>query len=285
MKPVVLVTGTSSGIGLETAVAAAQAGYTTVATMREPTRADALWEAVAEAGVTVDIRQLDVTDEHSIDTCLAGVVAAYGRLDVLVNNAGIANTFATTETCPMARFRANLDVNFFGVVATTRAALPHLRASRGRVVTVGSTRGLIAQPFNEAYSAAKFAVEGFMESLAPVAARLGVTVVIVEPGPVLGSAFGANSGVTRDSLLAEAGPYADVLRPYLDWVARTAYPGAQSPREVAEVILAAVKDPEPAFRIMTSDWAREYARIKLADPDGTVVQAMTRSWLSPVREV
>jgi hypothetical protein len=123
-----------------------------------------------------------------------------------------------------------------------------------------------------------------MESLAPVAAAMGVTLVMVEPGPVLGSAYGANSGVTRESLLADSGPYADVLRPYLDWVARSGYPGRQSPAEVAEVILRAVTEPEPAFRIMTSEWAREYARIKLADPDGTVVQAMTRSWLLPAGE-
>jgi len=109
-------------------------------------------------------------------------------------------------------------------------------------------------------------------------------VVLVEPGPVLGTAFGANSGVTRDSLLEQAGPYAAVLRPYLDWVIRTAYPGAQSPREVAEVILATLKDPEPPLRVLTSEWAREYARVKLADPDGTVVQAMAGSWLTPVQE-
>jgi len=284
MNPVLLITGTSSGIGLETAIAGAQAGYTTVATVRDPDRTSALRQAAAEAGVSLDVRRLDVTDDASIDTCLAGVIQTYGRLDALVNNAGIANTFPTVEMCPMSLYRANIEVNFLGVVATTRAALPHLRAARGRVVTVGSTRGLIAQPFNEAYSAAKFAVEGFMESLAPVAARMGVTVALVEPGPVLGSAFGANSGVTRESLLADAGPYADVLRPYLDWVARTAYPGAQSPREVAEVIVSTLKDPDPPLRVLTSEWAKEYARVKLADPDGTVVQAMVRSWLAPVRE-
>ena len=284
MTGVLLITGSSSGIGLESAIAAARAGYTTVATVRDLGRTEPLRKAAADAGVSLDIRRLDVTDEASIDECVAGVIDAHGRLDVLVNNAGIANTFATIETTTMERYRANLDVNFFSVVATTRAALPHLRASRGRVVTVGSTRGLIAQPFNEAYSAAKFAVEGFMESLAPVAAAMGVTLVMVEPGPVLGSSFGANSGVTRESLLADSGPYVDVLEPYLDWVVRGRYPGAQSPREVAEVVVRAVTDPDPAFRIMTSDWANEYARIKLADPDGTIVRAMTRSWLAPVRE-
>jgi NAD(P)-dependent dehydrogenase (short-subunit alcohol dehydrogenase family) len=284
MNSVLLITGTSSGIGLECAVAAAQAGYTTVATVRDPGRVQQLRAAAVDAGVTLDIRRLDVTDQAGVDECVAAVVDTHGRLDVLVNNAGIGNTFPTIEMCPMELYRANLEVNFFGVVAMTRAALPHLRSSRGRVITVGSTRGLIAQPFNEAYSAAKFAVEGFMESLAPVAACMGVSVVMVEPGPVLGTSFGANTGVTRQSLLADAGPYAEVLQPYLDWVARTAYPGAQSPREVAEVIVAALKDPDPAFRIMTSDWAKEYVRTKLADPDGSVVQAMTRSWLSPARE-
>jgi NAD(P)-dependent dehydrogenase (short-subunit alcohol dehydrogenase family) len=281
--PTVLITGCSSGLGLATAVAAARAGRTTVATVRDLDRADALRAAAHDAGVTVDVRRLDVTDADSVHECVAGVVDTYGRLDALVNNAGIGNTFPTVEMCDMATFRANLEVNFFGVVVTTRACLPHLRASRGRVVTVGSTRGLIGQPFNEGYSAAKFAVEGFLESLAPVAAAMGVTVSIVEPGPVFETAFGANTGVTRESLLADAGPYAEVLRPYLDWVAAGGWPGAQTAREVAEVVLAALTAPEPAFRIMTSEWAREYAAVKLADPDGSVVQAMTRSWLAGLR--
>jgi NAD(P)-dependent dehydrogenase (short-subunit alcohol dehydrogenase family) len=277
----VLITGTSSGLGLETAIAAARAGFATVATMRNLGRSESLRKAAADAGVTLDIRQLDVTDASSISDCIRGVVSTHGRLDALVNNAGRANNFPTIEQCTMDAYRANLEVNFFGVVATTRAAMPHLRASRGRVVTIGSTRGLIAQPFNEAYSAAKFAVEGFLESLAPVAAGLGVTVTIVEPGPVLETSFGANSGITRESLLAASGPYAEVLEPYLDWVVRTAYPGAQTAREVAEVVLHALTEPSPPFRIPTSDWAREYAAIKFADVDGSIVQAMTRSWLTP----
>lgn len=279
-NPTVLITGASSGIGLQTAIVAARAGFTAIATVRDLNRSEKLRKAAADAGVTLDIRQLDVTDQRSIDECLDGAMAAHGRLDALVNNAGVANNVPTIEMCGMAAYRANLEVNFFGVVATTRAALPHVRASHGRIVTIGSTRGLIAQPFNEAYSAAKFAVEGFMESLAPVAAGLGVTVVMVEPGPVLDTSFAANSGITRESLLAASGPYAEVLAPYLDWVVRTGWPGAQPAREVAEVVLRALTEPEPALRIPTSDWVREYAGIKLADPDGTTVRALTRSWLT-----
>jgi NAD(P)-dependent dehydrogenase (short-subunit alcohol dehydrogenase family) len=278
-EPRVLITGASSGIGLESAIATARAGFTTIATMRDLARCGELRKAAADAGVTVDVRRLDVTDEDSIDECLDGVIDTHGRLDALLNNAGIANNFPTIEMCSMQTYRANLEVNFFGVVAVTKAAMPHLRASQGRIVTIGSTRGLIAQPFNEAYSAAKFAVEGFMESLAPVAAGMGVTVTMVEPGPVLHTSFAANSGITRESLLAAAGPYAEVLEPYLDWVVRNAFPGAQSAREVAEVVLRALTEPEPAFRIPTSDWARQYASIKLADADGAIVRALTRSWL------
>ncbi|MEO3778025.1 SDR family oxidoreductase [Micromonospora sp. B11E3] len=279
MSRVLLVTGASSGLGQEIAVAAARAGYTVVATVRDTRRADGLRAAADEAGVALDVRRLDVTDEESIEECVTGVVADHGRLDVLVNNAGIANTFATIETCPMATYRANIEVNFLGVVATTRAALPHLRASRGRVVTIGSTRGIVGQPFNEAYSAAKFAVEGFLESLAPTAAAMGVTVVVVAPGPVLNTSFGANSGVTRESLLAEAGPYAEVLERYLDWVARGRWPGAQTAGEVAEVVVKTLDDPDPPFRVMTSQWGEQYARHKLVEADGRAVAAMTRSWV------
>jgi len=275
----VIVTGASSGIGLETAVLAAAAGHRTVATVRDLARTDDLRKAAADAGVEVVVERLDVTDEESVAACVDAVVERHGGLDAVVNNAGRANTFATIETCDLARYRADLDVNFFGVVTVTKAALPHLRASRGRVVTIGSTRGLIGQPFNEGYSAAKFAVEGFMESLAPTAARMGVRLVLVEPGPVLGSRFGANSGVTRESLLAEAGDYAPVLEAYLDWVARGGWPGAQTPREVAQVVVAALDAADPDFRIMTSDWARDYAATKLVDPSGATVAAMTGSWL------
>jgi NAD(P)-dependent dehydrogenase (short-subunit alcohol dehydrogenase family) len=277
---VVLITGCSSGIGLETAVAAAGAGFRVVATMRDPDKAGALLAAASGAGVEVDVRQLDVTDEVSVDACLKESVAEYGRLDAVVNNAGGANSFATVETATMAEYRQNLEVNFFGVVAVTRAALPHLRATGGRVVTVGSTRGLIGQPFNEGYSAAKFAVEGFLESLAPTVAAMGVSTVIVEPGPVLGTAWGPNSGLTREGLLTAAGPYAEILERYMDWVARSGHPGAQNGAEVAEVVVEALKAEDPDFRIPTSDWVREYAAMKLVQTSGTRVLDMARSWLA-----
>jgi NAD(P)-dependent dehydrogenase (short-subunit alcohol dehydrogenase family) len=147
MSPVALITGTSSGIGLSSAIAAAKHGFTTVATLRDTGKDGALRAAGEVAGVTLDVRQLDVVDDDSITSCIDGVIADHGTLDVLVNNAG-RGFVGTVEQVSMEDMRAIMEVNFFGVVATTKAALAHLRASRGRVITVTSVGGVVGQPFN-----------------------------------------------------------------------------------------------------------------------------------------
>ncbi|QMU73169.1 SDR family NAD(P)-dependent oxidoreductase [Streptacidiphilus sp. P02-A3a] len=274
----VLITGTSSGIGLAAAVAAAQAGWHVVATMRDPGRADPLRRAAAEAGVAdrIQLKQLDVVDPESITACLAEVIAEHGRLDALVNNAG-AGKVGTVELHGTQIFREAMEVNFFGVVEVTRAALPHLRASGGRILTVTSVGGVVGQPFNEAYCAAKFAVEGFMESLAPVAETLGVSVSVIEPGAVA-TEFVSSLGLDIPVLLAQAGPYAPALRSYLDHV-MGAFGSAQTPAEAAAPIIEALAAERPAFRIQTSDWARQFTGTKLADNDGYSVVALTSEWV------
>ena len=273
---VLVITGTSSGIGLATAVAAARHGFVTVATMRDPSRAGRLLEAAGAAGVTVDVRQLDVTDPASVSACIDGVVADHGRIDAVVNNAGTGH-LGTIESETVDDVRRVMEVNFFGVVAVTKAAMPHLRASGGRLVTVSSVGGAIGQPFNEAYCAAKFAVEGFMESLVPVAASVGVTVVVVEPGAVA-SDFVANVDVDPADVFAGAGPYEAALRAYIDEV-MSHFGSAQHPDEAADAIVAALTGPHPAPRIQTSTWAADFVGTKLADLDGTTVTAMTGAWL------
>ncbi|MFD9265094.1 SDR family oxidoreductase [Streptomyces goshikiensis] len=274
----VLITGTSSGIGLAAAVAAAQAGWHTVATMRDTAKADALRQAAAEAGVAdlVQVKRLDVTDAGSVASCVAEVVAERGRLDAVVNNAG-AGFVGTIEQHDMEGVRATMEVNYFGVVELTKAALPHLRASGGRVITVTSVGGMIGQPFNESYCAAKFAVEGFMESLAPVAATTGVQVAVVEPGAVA-SEFVTNVRLDVPALLAEAGPYAPALKAYIERTMQT-FGNAQTSQEAAAPIIAALTAETMPFRIQTSDWARDFVATKLADLDGSAVQDLTGGWL------
>ncbi len=279
MTRVVLVTGASSGIGLATAIAAARAGFTTVGTVR--TGAARLLAAAAAARVSIDVRQLELTSQSSIESCVDGVVATHGRLDALVNNAGIANSSPTLELSTMELLRRQLEVNFLGVVATSRAALPHLRARRGRLVTVSSVRGVLGQPFNEAYSASKFAVEGFMESLAPVAATVGVKVSLIEPAAVLDTSFVASSTLDPAVVLAASGPYEAAFRAYRRWVASGAVEGAQTAAEVAEVIVETLTCEDPALRVPTSPYAREYLARKLKDPSGRDLLATTHSWVTP----
>ncbi|MGW2542518.1 SDR family NAD(P)-dependent oxidoreductase [Kitasatospora sp. NPDC001574] len=278
--PVVLITGTSSGIGLATAVAAARAGYTAVATLRDPERAGELSEAAGRAGVALDVRRLDVTDAASVAACLDGVAGTYGRLDAVVNNAGVSNSDPTLEMSTTAALRANLEVNFFGVVEVSRAAMPLLRASGGRLVTVGSVHGVVGQPFNEAYCAAKFAVEGFMESLAPVAGAHGVRVSVVVPGFVPDTRFGIFPDIDRTTIQAASGPYAPTFTDYLAWVGGQGWEAAGQPaREVAEVVVRTLRAERPAFRVPTNDWAAAYLAQKLADRDGAAVQTLARTWI------
>ncbi|MEU5146187.1 SDR family oxidoreductase [Streptomyces yangpuensis] len=275
----VLITGTSSGIGLAAAVAAARAGWRTVATLRDTGRAGALREAAAEAGVEIDIRRLDVADEESVTAAVEGVIADYGRLDAVVNNAG-AGHLGTLELETVADVREVMEVNFFGVLNVSKAALPHLRATGGRLITVTSVGGVIGQPFNEAYCAAKFAVEGYMESLAPVASTLGVTVSVIEPGAVA-TEFVNNIGLDLDARIAAAGPYAGALRTYIDrTVSQFTEGSAQTPAGAAEAVMEALTADRPAFRIQTSQWARDFTGTKLTDQDGAAVLGMTGTWVA-----
>ena len=274
-----LITGTSSGIGLATAVAAAQAGWHVVATMRDTSRATALVEAAraVEVGESIEVRPLDVTDSSSVGSCIAGVIADHGRLDALVNNAG-AGHVGTIEQERIEDVRMVMELNFFGVVMVTRAALPYLRAAAGRLVTVTSVGGVVGQPFNEAYCAAKFAVEGFMESLAPVAATVGVSVTVIEPSAVA-SEFVTNVGIDPTAMVAGAGPYAAALRAYIART-RAAFSAAQTPADAAAKIIEALTVKSPVFRIQTSDRARQFVGVKLADLDGSAVVGMTKTWVT-----
>ena len=276
---VALVTGTSSGIGLAVSIAAAGAGWTIVATLRDPESAAPLSAAAATAGVELDIQILDVTRPETITTVLGHIVSAYGRLDAVVNNAGAA-ALGTIELMTMEQVRASMEVNFFGAVAVTRAAFPSLRRSAGRVITITSVGGAVGQPFNEAYCAAKFALEGFMESLHPVAKTVGVAVTVIEPAAVT-TDFVSNAGIKQIELLAGAGPYRPALTRSLDRTMRQFDPSvAQSADEIAAVVVAALSDTAPVFRQQTSPAARALVGAKLADLDGTRITGLTSTWVS-----
>ena len=276
-QPVLLITGSSSGIGLATAVAAAGSGYRVVATLRNPASDGPLRAAASEAGVDLEVRTLDVTDEAAIRSTVDGVVADFGRLDAVVNNAG-AGYIGTIEQVPSTTSPGH------------RGELLRCggRHRRGDVPPAGlerapghhqQRRGAVGQPFNEAYSAAKFAVEGFMESLAPVAATVGVSVTIVEPGPVA-TEFVNNVGVDIGALFAGAGPYEPALQAYVTHVsADFSSEAVQTGADIARVVLGVLQADAPPLRVQTSPWAEAFVGSKLRDLDGAAVIGQTGTWV------
>jgi short-subunit dehydrogenase len=274
MTQVTLITGTSTGMGLFTAVELARRGHHVVATMRDTTRGDALRNAAADAGVELDVRQLDVTDAENARACVDAVLADHGRIDVLVNNAG-RGAVGSAEMLDMEEIRAQLEVNYLGPVQLTKLVLPGMRAAgSGRILTITSVGGAVGQPFADAYCGAKFAVEGFMQSLAPVAERLGVWVSVIEPAAVA-SEFVAN--VDRPDLTG--GPYDDLLAAYLQRTAG-AFANAQSAVSAAQAIADVATSATYQFRWQTSPAATAFVGMSLADLDGEGVLAATRTWIA-----
>jgi NAD(P)-dependent dehydrogenase (short-subunit alcohol dehydrogenase family) len=177
-KKIWLVTGAGRGLGVDIAKAALAAGHAVVATGRNPEKVTA---AIGERDDLLAVR-LDVTDPADGEAAVAAAVDRFGRIDVLVNNAGNFNAGFFEELSP-EEFRAQIETTFFGPVNVTRAALPVMRAQRsGLVVTISSTAGLEGGEFTSAYAASKFGVEGWMESLAPEVAPFGIRTMLVEPG-------------------------------------------------------------------------------------------------------
>ena len=269
-----LVTGAAGGIGLATVQALADAGWQVIATVRNPKTCDDL-RAVAD-GQPVEIRQLDVTSQESVDSCVAAVLADSGAVDLLVNNAGTGHR-GTLEQLPLSDFAACFEVNFYGVARVTKALLPSMRAAgSGRVITVTSMNGILAMPFSDAYNAAKFAVEGLMEGLAPVLREFGIAVSVIEPGPV-------STGFLRNARgrLAKAAaddPYGELLDGYNATMAGLLNTG-QTPAEVAQVIADIAADPQPRLRYQSSAAATGMVGRKLVDPTGDSIVAGTSAFL------
>jgi len=180
MSKTILITGASTGFGRDTAETLAQAGHVVFASMRDPkvkNRAHA--EALQAKGIKVV--ELDVTDTQSVDQAVANVVATTGRIDVLINNAGVASA-GVTEAFTDAQASALFDVNVIGLHRVTRAVLPTLRAQKdGLIINIGSILGRVTFPFFSLYGASKFAVEALTDSLRYELSQFGVDVALIQP--------------------------------------------------------------------------------------------------------
>jgi NAD(P)-dependent dehydrogenase (short-subunit alcohol dehydrogenase family) len=178
---IALITGTSTGIGLATAVALGRAGHHVYATMRNPHRAPELQTIATQEALPIVILPLDVNDDRSVQGAVAHVLAERGRIDVLVNNAGIT-PLGPIEERPLTEFRQTMETNFFGALRCVQAVLPHMREQRtGCIVNVTSVAGRVAQAAQGPYTASKFALEAVSEVLAQEVKAFHIRVAIVEP--------------------------------------------------------------------------------------------------------
>jgi len=232
---IALVTGTSSGFGLLIAVSLARHGYRVVAGMRDPARRSELDQTAERSGVSdrLDIVQLDVTRASEIDAAGRHVLDRYGRIDVLVNNAGYA-VGGFIDDVPLEAWRSQMETNFIGLVAMTRAVLPHMREQgNGTIIQIGSVSGRFGFPGYGAYAASKFAVEGFSESLRHEMAPYGIQVALVEPGayrtPIWGKGFAGIYG-KPDS------PHQDAMNAVLAYSRKTA-DASPDPQQVADLVV------------------------------------------------
>ncbi|HEY2163555.1 MAG TPA: SDR family NAD(P)-dependent oxidoreductase [Gemmatimonadaceae bacterium] len=242
MSNVWLVTGSSRGLGLEIANAVLAAGDRLVATARDPKHLQPLVEKYGERVRTVE---LDVTQPTQARAAVEVARAAFGRLDVVVNNAGYANV-NSIEDVAEDDFRAQIETNFFGVVNVTRAALHLLRAQRsGHVIQISSIGGRGATQGIAAYQSAKWAVGGFSEVLAKEVARLGIRVTVVEPGGMRTDWAGSSMRIDaiQPDYQATVGAFAAAMRGKAD-VAQG------DPAKVARVVVAIAEEPTPPLRLL-----------------------------------
>jgi NAD(P)-dependent dehydrogenase (short-subunit alcohol dehydrogenase family) len=178
----VLITGTSTGIGLATALELGRAGHKVFATMRNPARAPALGELASKERLPISVLTMDVDSDRSVADCFAAIQRQGEQIDVLVNNAGIER-HGSVEELPMEEFRATMETNYFGTLRCIRQVLPRMRESKsGCIINVSSVAGKIAGLSLTAYMASKFALEALSEALAGEMKPFGVRVAIVQPG-------------------------------------------------------------------------------------------------------
>jgi NAD(P)-dependent dehydrogenase (short-subunit alcohol dehydrogenase family) len=261
---VVLITGCSSGIGLEAALAFAARGDTAVASMRNPAKAGTLRERAAAEGLTVDLVTLDVTDDASVTAAVVEVEQRHGPIDVLVNNAGVGYA-GPVETIDLERARALVETNFWGPVRTMRAVLPSMRErGSGVIVNVSSVAGRVpGTPYQGFYGASKHALGALTEAMVMELEPFGVRFVLIEPGFFATSIMENGDGTT-----VPAGPYATDQRWITDFYEKSLEDAGGDPAVVGDRIVTAAHDPESPLHQLVGDDAVMF--VDLVAQAGTV---------------
>lgn len=265
MSQTVLITGSSTGIGRETASLFQARGWNVIATMRTPES-----ESELDKLDKVRVLRLDVTDEASIRDAVAEGVRAFGAIDVLINNAGFG-AYGPLEATSLETIRRQFDTNVVGLLAVTRAVVPHMRSrGRGTIVNISSMGGRVAFPLGSLYHGSKFAVEGLTEALSYELGAIGVRVKLVEPG-MTKSDFGSRSLVfSSDESMPE---YAALVKGTVEAFATLQ---AAETSDVAETIFTAAIDGQDRLRYPSGHDARMFIDMRRQQDDETFARSLKR---------
>ena len=263
MENVAVVTGTSSGIGFETALALAREGYYTYATMRNTAKGDKLKELSSKESLKIDVLELDVDNENSAKTAIKHILDQKQRIDVLVNNAGWA-LWGCVEDVSVDEFKTQFETNFFSIIRLIQEVGPTMRnQGSGTIVNISSVVGRIGFPASPAYISSKFALEGLSESLRFEFAPFGVDVIIIEPG-VIKTNFMKNMKMAKKSELDTV--YKDITTKVVSGVKMMVEMGTP-PKEVANTIVKAIKDKKPLPRYVVGNDALMFLEAKKSKTD------------------
>ncbi len=258
-QKVSIVTGSSSGIGLETALTLARNGYFTYATMRNPEKDAPIKNALKKENLPIKVIQLDVIDDESLKNAIGHVTSEAGRIDVLVNNAGYGLVGALEELS-MGEIKTQYETNLFGLVRVIQAVLPTMRKQRsGRILNLSSGAGLFGYPGGSAYVSSKFAVEGLSESMAYELEPFGIRVILIEPGFVQTNF--ANSMVIAKKAQDPTSPYSQMMQRIAASSSELAKSGSSADL-VANVILDAATNPNPRLRYLVGKDVEAWAASK-----------------------
>jgi NAD(P)-dependent dehydrogenase (short-subunit alcohol dehydrogenase family) len=257
MAKIAFITGSSSGIGLLSAVELARRNYHVLATMRDPARRERLDKAAAEAGISnrIEVVQLDITQPLSITHAVQQAIRDHQRIDVLVNNAGFAMA-GFAEDLYLDEIRKQFETNFFGHVSVTKEVIPFMRAQKsGHIIMVTSVAGRVGQPVVSSYSASKFALEGWSESLRIELRSLGIRVVLVEPGAFETDIWVRNVEIGKFAMDASA-PNHERAQRFSELVKQSGAKGRPSAAAIARLIGRIADDPNPKLRYVIGTDAR-----------------------------
>ncbi len=268
--PVSVVTGANSGIGRATAIHLAQQGHRVVGTVRSIAKAEKLQAMASDAGVDIELVELDVADDDSVREGFAEILASTGRVDHLVNNAGVGGN-AVAEECPPELYLSVMNVNLCGAVRCLQAVVPQMRErGSGTIVNITSVAGRIAALAQSPYVASKWAFEGLSEGLAQELAPFGIRVVIIEPGVTKSAIFAKNIDAPNSTGVYEA-HYRRMFQFYATGMAN-----ATDPFEVASVIHEAITTGEHRLRYPVSWGGAELAELhdRIDDSDWIAMGAI-----------